>query len=251
MEEEVTEEIIEEDLPPPPPTFSEDELESAKAIAHEKGRLEGVKEEREKREESIKQILATISQNFSTLFVNEHERERIYEEEALKLGLALLDMLAPTLEKTLGNETLKSIILETLQHQSKQTEIRIEVAPDNISEIQEAINAIWSEGDTDAPPYKITGNNDLNDGGCNITWQDGGMIRDPVKTAKEIREKITALLENREKTEENNNSKLTSAKNNAINKSDNASKGNETTNTIADNTPSVSEQTAINGEDNE
>ena len=45
-EEEVIEEEI--DLEPPPPTFSEDDLEAAKAVAHATGRNEGIEEEKSK-----------------------------------------------------------------------------------------------------------------------------------------------------------------------------------------------------------
>jgi len=252
-EEEVVEEIIKEDLPPPPPTFSEDELESSKIIAHEKGRLEGVKEERNKREESVKEILQEISKNFSSLFSAEQIREKKYEEESLNLGLALIDALAPTLEKNLGVDTLKTVITDTLQHQSKKAEIRIDVAPDNVSEISHAIESIWPEKE-DMPKYKVLGNNDLNDGGCEITWKDGGMIRDPAKTADEIRKKIEALLGNQQKkkkTEEKNNSKLTSTENNAINDSGDAPIRPTGDDIPADNPPPVNQQADINGEDNE
>ncbi len=250
VEAEIVEESVQEDLPPPPPTFSEDELESAKIIAHEKGRLEGIKEERGIRETTVKEILEAISKNFSNLFAKEQLRENIYEEESLKLGLALIDALAPTLEKNLGIETLKAVITDAIKHQSKKAEIRIEVAPDNVAEIGHAIEAIWPEKE-DMPKYKVLGKNDLNDGGCEITWQDGGMIRDPVKTANEIREKIASLLENPEKTEENTNSKLTSAQNNGINDSGDASQNDIRDDNPTNNPPPSNQEADINGDDDE
>ena len=68
---EIIEEIIEEEIEPPPPTFSEDELEAAKAVSFTQGKSEGIQEERAKRDQELTCHLGTISQQFQTLFANE------------------------------------------------------------------------------------------------------------------------------------------------------------------------------------
>ncbi len=218
----------EEELPPPPPTFSEDELESAKIMAHEKGRQEGFTEERQSREEKIKTVLENIAKNFSDVFASEHYRERQYEEESLKLSLAVLDALAPTLEKHLGRETIQKIITENIKKQSKSAEIVIEVSADNLLSINDAIGDIWAD-DEDAPKYKIIENSELDQGACNIQWQDGGVIRNPERTAEMIKTEIETLLnnlssdekslndaENTQETKEKVNSTITDGENNGI-----------------------------------
>ncbi len=193
QEEEI--DVVEEEIEvePPPPTFSEDELEAAKAIAHSRGASQGHAEEKEHRENHIAQSLNTISEKFSSVFADETYREKQYEEEALRLGLEIIDLLAPSLSTRLGEEALKAALSDVLKRQSQQSEIRIEVDPESTSEIDKYIENIWADKDH-APRYKVVANSELDKGACHINWKDGGMVRNPQKTAQAIKEAIEALL---------------------------------------------------------
>lgn len=208
-------EIIEEEIEiePPPPTFSQEEMEAAKTIAHTKGVNQGHVEEKQEREQKIAEILKDISDNFSSLFAAETYREKQYEEEALKLGLEIISILAPSLNDRLGHEALKSSMKNVLKRQTKQTKIKIEVSPEFASDITEYIDNIWLDKDS-APLCKVVANSDLEKGACQIHWTDGGMIRDPKKTASDIKEAIEALLVEQVMSKSNN--PLTNSENNAI-----------------------------------
>jgi len=212
-EEEVIIEEEEIDVEPPPPTFSEDDLEAAKAVAHASGRNEGLLEERGNREQFVADTLQTISENFSTLFAAELYRERQYEEESLKLGLEIIGLLAPSLTDRLGQEALKASLQKVLKAQSGQSEIRVEVHPESASEIDAVIEAVWPDKDT-APKYKILADSNLEKGACKLSWKDGGMIRDPQKIANDIKTVIEGLLV--EQVMSKTNSPLTDDENNAI-----------------------------------
>lgn len=212
-EEEIIIEEEEIEVEPPPPTFSEDELEAAKAVAHASGRNEGLLEERSKREQFIADNLQKISENFSTLFAAEIYRERQYEEEALKLGLEIVDLLAPSLNNRLGQEALKHSLQKVLKSQSGQSEIRVEVHPESASEIDAVIETVWPDKDS-APKYKVVADSNLEKGACKLSWKDGGMIRDPQKIANDIKTSIEGLLV--EQVMSKANSPLTDDENNAI-----------------------------------
>lgn len=194
----VEEEIIEEHIEavPPPPMFSEDDLEAAKAMAHSNGVTEGIKEERGRREEKVKDLLETIAENFSALFAAEQYRERQYEEEAVKLTLNMLDKAFPSLLKKLGNETLVSVIKQNLKKQADQSEIIIEIHPDDCSDIQNIIATIWKDPEN-APRCKIIENDGVAAGACKMSWADGGLIRNSEQTAQSIRDELESLLTNR------------------------------------------------------
>ena len=211
-EEEIIEEEI-EDIEPPPPTFSEEELETAKAVAHAAGRNEGLQEERERRELFVAETLKKISDNFSNLFAAEMYREKQYEEEALRLGLQIIEMIAPSLNNRLGQEALKGALKDVLKSQSEHTEIIIEVTPDTASDIDTLVDSIWPDKDN-APRYKILANSDLEKGACKLSWKDGGMVRNPSKIANDIKTAIEALLV--EQVMRTGNSTLTEGENNAI-----------------------------------
>lgn len=210
-------EIIEEEIEvePPAPTFSEDEMEAAKAIAHSQGLNRGRVEEKQQREQSIADTLNKISENFSSLFAAEIYREKQYEEEALKLGLEIISLLAPSLNNRLGKEALQDALSNVLTRQGKQSEIRVEVDPESAPDVHKHIDTIWTDKDN-APHYKVVANSELEKGECSIHWEDGGMIRNPQKTATKIKEAIEALLVEQVMTK--SNSPLTIEENNVINK---------------------------------
>ncbi len=213
-EEEV---IIEEEIEvePPPPTFTEDDLEAAKAVAHATGRNEGIQDEKNQRDQKISDTLVAISQNFSNLFAAEIYREKQYEEESLKLALQIIALLAPSLQTRLGHEALRNALSEVLKSQSGQSEIKVEVHPDMTSDVDRLIEDIWPDKES-APRYKILADNSLEIGACALSWKDGGMVRTPENTAQAIKKAIEALLV--EQVMSKDNSLLTKSQNNGINK---------------------------------
>lgn len=206
-------EIDDIDIEPPPPTFSEDDLEASKAVAHSQGRLEGIFEEKSKREQHIAEYLQKIGEEFSNIFAAEIYRERQYEEEALKLAIEIVALLAPSLNTRLGEEALKSVLQDVLKRQSEQSEIRVDVAPDSATEIGKFIDTLWPDKDS-APRYKIVADSKMENGACQLSWKDGGMIRNPQKTAAQIKEVIEQLLVGQVMSKGNSN--LTQDENNVI-----------------------------------
>lgn len=193
--EEAVEEIIEEEIEqePPPPTFSEDDLEAAKAIAHAGGVREGIAEEKARREQKTSELLEKIADNFSSLFAAEQYREKQYEEESVRLAIETLNIALPALASKIESETLQSVIKQNLQKQAEQSEIIIELNPDDTADIEKMLGVLWKDNDN-APRCKIIENEDIAVGGCSLSWADGGLIRDPAKTAETIRDELQSLL---------------------------------------------------------
>ncbi len=233
--DEPEEEIIAEEevfVEPPAPTFTEDDLEAAKAVAHNQGKAEGQRDEHAKREQYLADNLKKIGESFESLFAAELYREKQYEEEFIRLSLQILEQLAPTLVNQFGQDTLKQIIKETLETQADQSEIRIEVHPDYAADIDQFIETIWSNNDN-APRCKVVANTNIELGGCALSWKDGGMVRRPSQLAEKIKFTLETLLKNDSEPspdniarDENNGGKTnippkdgTDAQNNAIKES--------------------------------
>jgi len=186
------EEIV-EDLPPPPPTFSEEELAAAKDMAFEQGRMQGHKEERESREQYIATLLDTVSQNFSQLFAAETMREIVFEKEALRLAVAALDLLFPSLDEKLGHGEAYKIIEKTLIAHRKTKEITIQVSPGTKGEIEALITRI-REGEHEDVSWRVVEIADMPPGGAVLEWSDGGAVRDSARAAAEVRRQLVALF---------------------------------------------------------
>lgn len=190
--EEIIEEIV-EDLPPPPPTFSESELEAAQAVSFSKGKQEGLSEERESRGQFVAGVLDQINNSFTTLFANEIYREKTYEQEAIKLALEVINIMAPTLQERLGNDAMIQKIKETITLQSKQSEIVLEIPKGTAVEIDEAIQKIWPDPDN-SPKYRILESDALPAGQCQLSWKDGGMVRNHAQTVEKMKLELEELL---------------------------------------------------------
>jgi len=208
-EEEIIEEEIEEE--PPAPTFSEEELETARAQSFYDGKQEGLKESANSREQYIAGTLDKIEQHFSKLFAQETYREKVFEEESVKLASAVLEKLFPVLNERFGREEIKDLILQTIQSQSGQGEVLIEVLPDDKDEIEKLLQKKWPDPEM-APKYKIVSKDDLEKGSCRLIWADGGMVRDSLQIANMLQKELESLT--------NSDSAAESSEKNDINEKD-------------------------------
>lgn len=211
------EKVVEEDVyvEPPPPSFSQEDIDIAKATAQANGFSEGLREERISREQKISDLLRDIADNFSSLFAAEKYRERQYEEEAVKLSYEVLNIAVPALSSLVGKETLESVIRENLKKQSEQSEIIIELNPDDTADIEKILSSLWKDPEN-APRCKIIANEAIEAGACSLSWADGGLIRDPKKTAQDIKTSLEQILKGQEAPKRA--TPLTKSENNAINK---------------------------------
>lgn len=186
-------EEVDDNLPPPPPTFSEEELAAAKDIAFEQGRQQGQREERESREQQVAQTLSVVADNFSHLFAAETVRESVFEKEALRLTMASLDLLFPSINEKIGRDEVYKIIEKTLSAHRKTKEIKIFVPNGFKGEIETLISRIRSTEHEDVL-WRVTEDGALTDGDCRLEWSDGGAVRDTVRTARDIRRNIEVIL---------------------------------------------------------
>ena len=186
-------EEIDENLPPPPPVFSEDELAAAKDIAFEQGRQQGQKEQKESRETHVAQTLDIGAENFSRLFAAEMVRESIFEKESLKLAITMLDLIFPSLTEKLGHGEVYKVIEKTLSDHRKTKEIKICVPTGFKGEIETLITRIRT-GEHEEVLWRVTEDPSLPAGDCTLEWSDGGAVRDSLRTARDIRRNIEALL---------------------------------------------------------
>lgn len=188
------EEIPEEPPPPPPPTFSEDELEAAKAAAFEKGRQQGIQENLQSREEKLANLMERISADVQTLFAAEKAREDVYEAEAVKLTLDIFKHLFPVYHKAHGFEELKTVLQDVLGRQEGQTDILIETSLEQKEGVESYISRVSSLSGKAA--FKVSALESLQDGSCRLSWTNGGALYNSQGLADEIRSILEETLAN-------------------------------------------------------
>lgn len=186
-------EEIPEDLPPPPPVFSEEELAVAKDVAFEMGRQQGKKEEQESRDQVVTTLLSRIADQFSHLFAAESMRESVFEKEAVRLSIAALDVLFPTLSSHVGRSDVLDALQKTLTDHKKNKEILIKVPMGMKTDVEALIIRIRAT-EQDSVLWRIIEMPDMLPGDCTLEWADGGAVRDSAAAAFAIRKKMEDLL---------------------------------------------------------
>lgn len=175
---------------PPPPIFSQQEHESAQAQAFERGRQQGLKEAAESRAQAIAQTISRISTDMARLHAAEDAREKVFEEEALRLTAAVLEKLFPALEAKYGMDELKAVMADVIQKHEGQSEILVEVHAGDLEEIRQELEKQAGE----ALRYTIQAREGLASFACRVTWKDGGATRDSQALAGQIAAAIEEML---------------------------------------------------------
>lgn len=199
--EEAVEEVIEE-IEPPPPTFSTEELEASKEMAFENGRQKGLQEAKDLREERTADTLKQMAEVLTSMNAEESYRERQYEQEAVKLGIEIIETLIPTLHDKMGADALQNVLPDILRSQSGQAEILIKLHPDSAVDVDSMLDSLWDDPEN-APKCKVVADTSIEIGGCDISWSDGGMVRTPSDMVKKLKETLEELLKQDEKTDNN------------------------------------------------
>lgn len=175
------------------PTFSEEQVEAARAEGYAEGKTEGTRLAVQSREQLTANTLRAISESFTMMFAAEYDREKIYEQEALRLTLETLRKLFPVLNARFGQDEISAVILSVLQSGSRKAVITIEVSPDDAQSIEDLLAGHWTDKET-APRYRVLAQKDLNPGQCRLSWEDGGAVRDAEALADKIARSLGDLL---------------------------------------------------------
>lgn len=169
---------------PPEPVYSQQELDAARQESFERGRQYGLKESSESRAQQVAHVLGSLAQDIKRLITAETARERIYEQESLRLIAAMLEKLFPALDEKYGFDELKAAVADLLKKRGGKGSLSIEVSPENLEGIQEHLEKL-RHGNEDLS-YTVKGNEALAPHACRISWDDGGAVRDSQALAAEI-----------------------------------------------------------------
>jgi len=181
---EVEDEILEEE--PPPPVFSEAELEAEKKSAFQEGYAKATEEERNSRSQNLANLMQTLAQDMSTLFVREADREARYEEESVRLTLNILQKLYPHYAQEHDFNALKNVLESVIRNHNQKQIIQIRVTPDMVEGVQSFMEKLQNTN----PELRLNvqGDENLQGTACKLSWDDGGVLHDTKAMAQEILE---------------------------------------------------------------
>lgn len=179
------------------PTFTKEELAAAKQKAFQKGKQEGIDETNASIQKRTADLLGQILQNYSPLLMQEDERAKLYETEALRLTSHIFETLYPTLKDHIGYAELHDIIQSIMQTQDTQSHIAIHVNPDMVAQVTSALETATQNSVTYSHVKKdfvVTGDETLDLHAVTMGWKDGGATYDLDALAQKIKEALHERL---------------------------------------------------------
>jgi flagellar assembly protein FliH len=185
-------EISEEELAlSAPPVFSLEELGQARDEGFNQGRLTGLEEAQNSRDQYIAGQLETISRNLKGILLAEQMREKTYESEVLALCEAIFARAFPALNQQYGMSEILQVIHRVLNSRPDRSALTIEVPAGELDEIRAHLEKFFVD---DMSRLQLKEHPDLQRGSCRITWQDGGALRDHAALAEEITRQLARDL---------------------------------------------------------
>jgi flagellar assembly protein FliH len=182
---------VEEEIPPPP-MFTQEELEAAKHAAFTKGHTQALEEAKASRGQHLATVLETLSNDLARLCTQEERREKLYEQEAVGLSLAIFSKLFPLYQQQYGFDELAETIKTVLSRHEGQKDINVFIHPDLVQGVEAFLAKIQRQ---DSGLFlRVTGDESLGLGAAKVTWTDGGAVRDTESMAGQIEALIKQAL---------------------------------------------------------
>lgn len=172
----------------PKPEFTQDDLEAAKQSAFEEGKKAGISESEHSKTQQLIVLLKSLEAKAASLFAEEENRNRLYENEAVHLSYQIIKKLFPVYSSTFGLNELSTTIQTVLTEQSTPKKIQIEVSSGMKASLEQKITETQHALNKD---ITLIESPNLADMDCKISWSEGGIICHGTTIA----EKIMALMQ--------------------------------------------------------
>lgn len=170
---------------PPPPTFTEEELESARAEAFAQGRAEGLREASETIERETRDILDAVETALRELMRSQSAIETQAAEDAVRVALAAVRRLFPALAEHAPLVEIERMIREAMATVQGEATLNIHVNDRMRDPLAARIRTI-AAGSGFQERVVLHGVAALASGDCRIEWTAGGVSRDAATILKAI-----------------------------------------------------------------
>lgn len=170
---------------PPPPTFTEEELESARAEAFAQGRAEGLREASETIERETRDILDAVETALRELMRSQSAIETQAAEDAVRVALAAVRRLFPALAEHAPLVEIERMVREAMATVQGEATINIHIN-DRLRDPFAARIRTIAAGSGFQKRVVLHGVAALASGDCRIEWTAGGVSRDAATILKAI-----------------------------------------------------------------
>jgi flagellar assembly protein FliH len=177
---------------PPPPTYTQAELDAAKATSFAEGVRQGEQNGQASRDQRVLDLIQKISGAVGTLTAAEASRKTQYQHEVIRLALALFHKMLPILKNHVGQDQMAQTLEETLNTLDPAISVQIEVAPQDLDDLAARLKPLMHQHQGQ---ITLVAGTDLSEHDFRVKWPDGGAWRTPEQTAAALTTALEQLLQ--------------------------------------------------------
>lgn len=189
-EEAIAKELEEQE--PELPSFSEEELEAAKAESYQKGRLAGIDEERQSILQKTHDLLTTLPAAFNDILSREQTRTEQFTDDAIAMTLDALEKSFPSIYDATHLTELKNALKEHITQNLRHGKLVIFVENEIAEDIEQHISSLQLE--KAEHQIQVRPSSDLPKGHAKIEWEHGGALWSPLEIQEIILQTFTEHL---------------------------------------------------------
>ena len=174
-------------------TFTETEMEAARAAAREEGFAAGMDRAREMAEQqialSLEQLLAQTGQ-LQQAMADEFNASRA---EAGKLALEIAGKLAPALVSRQPLAETEALMSDCLSHLNAPPFLSVHIAPELADDLRQRLDR-FAEQHGYTGTIKVLEDSDMAPGDCRISWNNGSVQRNSAEISARIEAAINRYV---------------------------------------------------------
>ncbi len=191
-EEPEVEKVEEEEIEPEEiiPTFSEEELEQARAEGFEAGKEEGRREAADATEQKLLETIEAACAKLSDIYNTQTEANRDIAREMISVSTAISKKMFPDLNARNALGEVERVVQETLKAVTEEPRIQIMVNPDLREPLTERLGTMTHRAGFEGKVF-VNPDPSMALGDCRIEWSNGAAVRD----GEELWEMIDKIIE--------------------------------------------------------
>jgi len=181
-EEEEPEEVI--------PTFSEEEVEQARAEGFEAGKEEGRREAADATEQKLLETIEAACTKIGDIYNTQNEANREIGREMISVAAAIAKKMFPDLNARNALGEVERVVQETLKAVTEEPRIQIMVNPELREPLTERLGTMTHRAGFEGKVF-VNPDPSMALGDCRIEWSNGAAVRD----GEELWQMIEEIIE--------------------------------------------------------
>ena len=174
-----------EPAPPPEPTYSQAELDAAKAAAFAEGRKKGLAEAATASDRLAAEALDGIGQRLATLKATHDAALDAARRDAAAIAAAIAAKIAPEITRAAAVDSIVSLVGERLPDLMEEPRVVVRIAAVQLETIKARLDEL-AKATGFAGKFILLAEDGLQAPDCRIEWADGGTERLAPRIAAEI-----------------------------------------------------------------